>query len=100
MTAYEKIEEQLKEKPPDLIDKNADLIDLGSPPDEKVNKEVIASGLPASPGAASGKVVFNATASDRILRRLDHACQERACRKASPYALVCRDPGLEFPLGM
>ena len=28
--------------------------------DDKVEKEVIASGLPASPGAASGKVVFTA----------------------------------------
>ena len=31
--------------------------------DEKVNKEVIASGLPASPGAASGKVTFKITRS-------------------------------------
>ncbi len=34
--------------------------------DEKVNKEVIASGLPASPGAASGKVVFTADEAERL----------------------------------
>jgi pyruvate, orthophosphate dikinase len=34
--------------------------------DEKVKKEVIASGLPASPGAASGKVVFSANEAERL----------------------------------
>jgi pyruvate, orthophosphate dikinase len=34
--------------------------------DEKVKKEVIASGLPASPGAASGKVVFSANDAERL----------------------------------
>ena len=34
--------------------------------DEKVIKEVIASGLPASPGAASGKVVFTADEAERL----------------------------------
>ena len=34
--------------------------------DEKVKKEVIASGLPASPGAASGKVVFSADEAERL----------------------------------
>ena len=34
--------------------------------DDKVKKEVIASGLPASPGAASGKVVFSADDAERL----------------------------------
>ena len=34
--------------------------------DEKVKKELIASGLPASPGAASGKVVFSADEAERL----------------------------------
>ena len=34
--------------------------------DEKVKKEIIATGLPASPGAASGKVVFSADEAERL----------------------------------
>jgi len=34
--------------------------------DEKVKKKVIASGLPASPGAASGKIVFSADEAERL----------------------------------
>ena len=34
--------------------------------DEKVKKEVIAKGLPASPGAASGKVVFSADDAEKM----------------------------------
>ncbi len=34
--------------------------------DEKVEKKIIASGLPASPGAASGKVVFSADKAERL----------------------------------
>ena len=34
--------------------------------DEKVEKKIIASGLPASPGAASGKVVFSAEEAERL----------------------------------
>ena len=34
--------------------------------DEKVEKIIIASGLPASPGAASGKVVFSADEAERL----------------------------------
>jgi pyruvate, orthophosphate dikinase len=34
--------------------------------DEKVEKTIIASGLPASPGAASGKVVFSADEAERL----------------------------------
>jgi len=34
--------------------------------DDKVKKEVIAAGLPASPGAASGKVVFTADEAEKL----------------------------------
>ncbi len=34
--------------------------------DEKFNKKIIASGLPASPGAASGKVVFSAEEAENL----------------------------------
>ena len=34
--------------------------------DEKADKKIIASGLPASPGAASGKVVFSADEAERL----------------------------------
>ena len=34
--------------------------------DDKVHKDIIASGLPASPGAASGKVVFTADEAERL----------------------------------
>jgi pyruvate,orthophosphate dikinase len=34
--------------------------------DEKVKKEIIATGLPASPGAASGKVVFTADEAEKL----------------------------------
>ena len=34
--------------------------------DEKVKKEVIASGLPASPGAARGKVVFSSDEAESL----------------------------------
>ena len=34
--------------------------------DEKVNKDIIAKGLPASPGAASGKVVFTADEAEKL----------------------------------
>ncbi len=34
--------------------------------DDKIKKKIIASGLPASPGAASGKVVFSADEAERL----------------------------------
>jgi len=38
--------------------------------DEKAKKEVIASGLPASPGAASGRVTFSANESERLKEQM------------------------------
>ena len=41
--------------------------------DEKVEKKVIAKGLPASPGAASGKVVFTAEEAERMNNQKEDA---------------------------
>ena len=38
--------------------------------DETAKKEVIASGLPASPGAASGKVIFSAEEAERMKEKM------------------------------
>ena len=38
--------------------------------DEKAEKKIIASGLPASPGAASGKVTFSAEESERLKEQM------------------------------
>jgi len=38
--------------------------------DEKADKEVIATGLPASPGAASGKVTFSADEAERLKEQM------------------------------
>ncbi|MDP6710301.1 MAG: pyruvate, phosphate dikinase [Pelagibacteraceae bacterium] len=38
--------------------------------DEKVDKKIIASGLPASPGAASGKVIFSADEAERLKEQM------------------------------
>ena len=38
--------------------------------DEKAEKKIIASGLPASPGAASGKVTFSADESERLKEQM------------------------------
>jgi len=38
--------------------------------DEKADKKVIASGLPASPGAASGKVTFSADEAERLKEQM------------------------------
>ena len=38
--------------------------------DEKAEKKIIASGLPASPGAASGKVTFSADEAERLKEQL------------------------------
>tara|TARA_Y100000590_G_scaffold96607_1_gene109730 strand:+ start:3797 stop:6427 length:2631 start_codon:yes stop_codon:yes gene_type:complete len=38
--------------------------------DEKAEKKIIASGLPASPGAASGKVTFSADAAEKLKEQM------------------------------
>ena len=41
--------------------------------DEKAEKKIIASGLPASPGAASGKVTFSAADAERLKEQMQDA---------------------------
>ncbi len=41
--------------------------------DEKAEKKIIASGLPASPGAASGKVTFSAVEAERLKEQQQNA---------------------------
>ena len=41
--------------------------------DEKAEKKIIASGLPASPGAASGKVTFSADEAERLKEQQQNA---------------------------
>jgi len=41
--------------------------------DEKAEKKIIASGLPASPGAASGKVTFSADGAERLKEQQQNA---------------------------
>ena len=40
--------------------------------DKKVDKKIIASGLPASPGAASGKVVFSADKAEKLNKMMQN----------------------------
>tara|TARA_B100001093_G_scaffold511838_1_gene580597 strand:+ start:848 stop:3508 length:2661 start_codon:yes stop_codon:yes gene_type:complete len=66
--------------------------------DEKVEKNIIASGLPASPGAASGKVVFsadeaerlNSTMQDTILVRLETSPEDIHGMHAAKGILTAR----------
>ena len=46
--------------------------------DEKADKKVIASGLPASPGAASGKVTFSANDAERLKEQMQDTILVRA----------------------
>ena len=46
--------------------------------DEKADKKVIASGLPASPGAASGKVTFSADEAERLKEQMQDTILVRA----------------------
>ena len=46
--------------------------------DEKAEKKIIASGLPASPGAASGKVTFSAEEAERLKEQMQDAILVRA----------------------
>ena len=44
--------------------------------DEKAEKKIIASGLPASPGAASGKVAFSADEAERVKEQQKRVAKE------------------------
>ena len=66
--AVDMVKEKLISKKEAVLRIDPDTLDTLLHPtlDKKVNKKVIASGLPASPGAASGKVVFSADEAERL----------------------------------
>ncbi len=66
--AVEMVKEKLISKKEAILRINPNSLDTLLHPtlDEKSNIEVIAKGLPASPGAASGKVVFSSDEAERL----------------------------------
>ena len=66
--AVDMVKEKLISKKEAILRIDPNILDTLLHPtlDDKVEKEVIASGLPASPGAASGKVVFTADEAERL----------------------------------
>ena len=66
--AVDMVKEKLISKKEAVLRIDPDTLDTLLHPtlDKKVNKKIIASGLPASPGAASGKVVFSADEAKRL----------------------------------
>ena len=66
--AVDMVKEKLISKKEAVLRIDPDTLDTLLHPtlDKKVNKKIIASGLPASPGAASGKVVFSADEAERL----------------------------------
>ena len=66
--AVDMVKEQLISKKEAVLRIDPNTLDTLLHPtlDEKVEKNIIASGLPASPGAASGKVVFSADEAERL----------------------------------
>ena len=66
--AVDMVKEKLISKKEAILRIDPNILDTLLHPtlDEKVEKDVIASGLPASPGAASGKVVFTADEAERL----------------------------------
>ena len=66
--AVDMVKEKLISKKEAVLRIDPDTLDTLLHPtlDKKANKKIIASGLPASPGAASGKVVFSADEAKRL----------------------------------
>ena len=66
--AVDMVKEKLISKKEAVLRINPNTLDTLLHPtlDEKVDKKIIASGLPASPGAAKGKVVFSADEAERL----------------------------------
>ena len=66
--AVDMVKEKLISKKEAVIRIDPNILDTLLHPtlDEKINKKIIATGLPASPGAASGKVVFSAEEAQRL----------------------------------
>ena len=66
--AVEMVSEKLISNKEAVLRVDANILDTLLHPtlDEKAEKKIIASGLPASPGAASGKVTFSADQAERL----------------------------------
>ena len=66
--AVDMVKEKLISKKEAILRVDPNILDTLLHPtlDEKAKKKVIASGLPASPGAASGKVTFSADEAERL----------------------------------
>jgi pyruvate,orthophosphate dikinase len=66
--AVDMVEEKLIDKKEAILRIDPNTLDALLHPtlDKKVEKKIIAKGLPASPGAASGKVVFTAEEAERL----------------------------------
>ncbi|RZO48403.1 MAG: pyruvate, phosphate dikinase [Candidatus Pelagibacterales bacterium] len=66
--AVDMVQEKLISKKEAILRIDANTLDTLLHPtlDEKAEKKIIASGLPASPGAASGKVTFSADEAERL----------------------------------
>ena len=66
--AVDMVKEKLITKKDAILRIDPNTLDIALHPtlDDKVEKKIIAKGLPASPGAASGKVVFSADEAERM----------------------------------
>ena len=70
--AVDMVKEKLISKKEAILRVDPNILDTLLHPtlDEKANKEIIASGLPASPGAASGRVTFSADEAERFKEQM------------------------------
>jgi pyruvate, orthophosphate dikinase len=70
--AVDMVEEKLIKVKDAILRVDANILDTLLHPtlDENANKKIIASGLPASPGAASGRVTFSAEEAERLKEQL------------------------------
>ena len=73
--AVDMVEEKLINVKDAILRVDANTLDTLLHPtlDENADKKIIASGLPASPGAASGKVTFSAEEAERLKEQLQDA---------------------------
>ena len=73
--AVDMVKEKLISKKEAILRVDPNILDTLLHPtlDEKAEKNIIASGLPASPGAASGKVTFSADGAERLKEQQQNA---------------------------
>jgi len=72
--AVDMVQEKLISNKEAILRINPNILDTLLHPtlDEKAEKKIIASGLPASPGAASGKVTFSADEAERLKEQMQN----------------------------